>query len=76
MNQNIAPLDNVDLRRAIVHAVPYDALIDQVMFGYASPAQGVVTSTMETHDPEIGQQYRQDLDLAQRGPRRLPARRM
>ena len=64
MNENIAPLDNVDLRRAILHAVPYDALIDQVMFGYASPAQGVVTSTMETHDPEIGQQYRQDLDLA------------
>jgi peptide/nickel transport system substrate-binding protein len=64
MNQTIAPLDNVDVRRAIIHAVPYDALIDQVMFGYASPAQGVVTSTMETHDPEIGAQYRQDLDLA------------
>ena len=24
MNENIAPLDNVDLRRAILHAVPYD----------------------------------------------------
>ena len=65
MNQNIAPLDNVDLRRAIVHAVPYDALIDQVMFGFASPAQGVVTSTMETFDPDIGGQYVQDLDQAQ-----------
>lgn len=65
MNQNIAPLDNVDLRRAIMHAVPYDALIDQVMFGFASPAQGVVTSTMETFDSDIGGQYVQDLDLAQ-----------
>lgn len=65
MNQNIEPLDNVDLRRAIVHAVPYDALIDQVMFGFASPAQGVVTSTMETFDPDIGAQYEQDLEAAQ-----------
>lgn len=64
MNQNIAPLDNVDLRRAIVHSVPYEALIDQVMFGYASPAQGVVTSPMETFDPEVGAQFRQDLELA------------
>jgi peptide/nickel transport system substrate-binding protein len=65
MNQNIAPLDNVDLRRAIVHAVPYDALIDQVMFGFASPAQGVVTSTMETFDPSIGSNFAQDLEAAQ-----------
>lgn len=65
MNQTIAPLDNVDLRRAIVHAVPYDALIDQVMYGFASPAQGVVTSTMETFDPAIGAQFTQDLDAAE-----------
>lgn len=64
MNQEIAPLDNVDVRRAILHAVPYQALLDQVMFGFAQPANGVVTSTMETHDPEIGSQYVTDLDLA------------
>lgn len=65
MNQELAPLDNVDVRRAIMLAVPYDALIDQVMFGFASPASGVVTSPMETHDPAIGSQYRQDLEAAQ-----------
>ncbi len=65
MNQDIEPLDNVDLRSAIVHAVPYDALIDQVMFGFASPAQGVVTSTMETFDASIGANYAQDLEAAQ-----------
>jgi peptide/nickel transport system substrate-binding protein len=64
MNQTIAPLDNVDVRRAIMHAVPYQALLDQVMFGYATPAAGVVTSTMETHDPEIGGQYATDLEAA------------
>lgn len=65
MNQTIAPLDNVDLRRAIAHAVPYEALIDQVMYGFASPAQGVVTSSMDTFDAEIGEQFTQDLDQAQ-----------
>lgn len=64
MNQNIPPLDNVDVRRAIMHAVPYQALLDQVLFGYATPAAGVVTSTMETHDPEIGAQYATDLEAA------------
>jgi len=64
MNETIAPLDNVDVRRAIMHAVPYQALIDQVMYGYASPANGVVTSPMETYDDSIGSQYVQDLDQA------------
>lgn len=65
MNRDIAPLDNVDVRKAILHAVPYQALLDQVMYGYATPANGVVTSTMDTHDPEIGAQYKTDLELAQ-----------
>jgi peptide/nickel transport system substrate-binding protein len=64
MNQTITPLDNVDLRRAIVAAVPYQALLDQVMFGYATPANGVVTSTMETHDAAIGGLFVTDLEAA------------
>ena len=62
MNVNLIP--NVDVRRAILHAVPYKALIDQVMFGYAAPAGGVVTSQMETYDEAIGSGYETDLDLA------------
>lgn len=64
MNQTIAPMDNLHLRQAIVSAVPYQALIDNVMFGFASPASGVVTSNMETHDASIGANFRQDLDAA------------
>ncbi len=64
MNETISPMDNVDLRRAIVKAVPYDALIDQVMFGFAQPARGVVTTSMETYDPQIGGRYTTDLDGA------------
>jgi peptide/nickel transport system substrate-binding protein len=64
MNQAIPPLDNRDIRAAIRDAVPYDALIEQVMFNQAVPAQGVVTSTMDTFDEEIGTGFRQDLDAA------------
>jgi len=64
MNQTIAPMDNLHLRQAIVSAVPYQALIDNVMFGFASPAKGVVTSNMETHDASIGANFSQDLDAA------------
>jgi peptide/nickel transport system substrate-binding protein len=62
MNLNLVP--NVDVRRAIMAAVPYQALIDQVMFGYAAPANGVVTSQMETYDPAVGAGYATDLDAA------------
>ena len=64
MNQTIAPMDNLHLRQAIVSAVPYQALIDNVMYGFASPAAGVVTSNMETHDSSIGANFSQDLDAA------------
>ncbi len=64
MNQTIAPMDNLHLRQAIVSAVPYQALIDNVMFGFASPASGVVTSNMETHDASIGANFSQNLDAA------------
>lgn len=64
MAMNLALIPNEDVRKAIMAAVPYDALIDQVMFGYAAPAQGVVTSQMETFDPEVGAGYATDLEAA------------
>lgn len=64
MDQSIAPLDNVDVRTAIRNAIPYDAMIEQVMFNQAVPAQGVVTSTMDTFDAEIGAGFTQDVDAA------------
>ena len=65
MNTTIAPLDNVDVRKAIALAVPYDGLVEQVMYDQALPAQGVVTSTMDTFDPEVGAQWATDLEAAQ-----------
>ncbi len=62
MNVNLIP--NIDVRKAILEAVPYQALIDQVMYGYAAPAEGVVTSQMETFDPAVGSGYKTDLAAA------------
>ncbi len=62
MNNTIPPLDNADFRKAIAYAVPYQALLDQVMYGYASYAGTVVPTNMETfagEGPEL------DLDRAQ-----------
>ncbi len=48
MNVNIPPFDNADFRNAITYAVPYQALLDQVMYGYASYAGTVVPTNMDT----------------------------
>jgi len=66
MNQTIKVMKNINLRRAIVHAVPYSELINNVMYGYASPAGGVVTSSMETYDNNIGNQFSKDLNKARK----------
>jgi peptide/nickel transport system substrate-binding protein len=64
MAMNVNLIDDIHVRQAIVSAVPYQALLDQVMFGLAAPAGGVVTSTMETHDAAVGALYATDLDAA------------
>ncbi|MFQ5966492.1 MAG: ABC transporter substrate-binding protein [Acidimicrobiia bacterium] len=48
MNVNIPPFDNQDFRQAIAYAVPYQALLDQVMFGFASYAGTPVPTHMDT----------------------------
>jgi len=64
MNVGLKPFDNVAFRQAILYAVPYEAIISGVMYGYAAPANGVVSTSMETHDAAIGAGYRTDLQLA------------
>ncbi len=50
MNNRIPPFDNVDVRRAVSHAIPYQTIIDQVMFGYASELKSPVATGMPTSD--------------------------
>lgn len=66
LNNKIAPFDNVKVRRAVAAAIPYQALIDEVMFGYASPAGGVVPSQMDTYAGDEVGSYETDLQEAKR----------
>jgi peptide/nickel transport system substrate-binding protein len=63
MNMKVAPFDQLAARQAIAHAVPYDALIDDVMQGYAKPAKNIVPTTMETYDSSVPS-FDTDLDKA------------
>lgn len=65
MNAVVEPkLDNPLVRQAISYAIPYQALIDNVMYGFASPAGTLITSNMETYDAEGAGVYSTDLDKA------------
>ncbi len=66
MNVDIAPLDNKLVRQAISYAIPYDALLNQVMFGFASPAGTLIPSTMETYAGDAIDVYETNLDEARR----------
>jgi peptide/nickel transport system substrate-binding protein len=50
MNNKVAPFDNVDVRRAVSHAIPYQTIIDQAMYGFASESKSPVGTGMPTSD--------------------------
>lgn len=63
MNANVEPkLANEKVRQAISYAIPYEALIQNVMYGFASPAGTLITSNMETADAATA--YTTDVDKA------------
>lgn len=62
-NTSEAPFDDPLVRQAVAKAVPYSALVDQVLYGYANPATGVVPASMDTHSDQAGD-FTEDLDAA------------
>jgi len=65
LNANAEPnLANKKVRQAISYAIPYQALIDNVMFGLASPAGTLITSNMETYDANGAGVYTTDMAKA------------
>jgi peptide/nickel transport system substrate-binding protein len=66
MNATAEPnLANKQVRQAISYAIPYQALIDNVMFGFASPAGTLITSNMETYQGDAAGVYTTDMAKAQ-----------
>jgi peptide/nickel transport system substrate-binding protein len=65
MNAEAEPnLANEKVRQAISYAVPYDALVNNVMFGLASPAGTLITSNMETYAGDAAGVYTTDVEKA------------
>jgi peptide/nickel transport system substrate-binding protein len=57
------PFENVRLRRAVAYAIPYEAIVQQVLHGVARPWRGFIPPVVEGYD-ETGWPYRTDLELA------------
>ncbi|ROO59280.1 peptide/nickel transport system substrate-binding protein [Micromonospora sp. Llam0] len=63
MSVTTAPFDNVDVRKALAHAVPYDQIINNVYGGDARPTKSLVPLDMPGYD-ERGYPYGYDPDAA------------
>jgi peptide/nickel transport system substrate-binding protein len=59
-NNQQEPFKDKRVRQALSYAVPYQQIIDDVMFGLARPAKSMVPPGMPTHDPSA---WKYDTDL-------------
>ena len=59
-NNEKAPFNDRQVRQALSYAIPYQPIIDKVMFGLARPAKSIVPPGMGTHDPSA---WKYDTDL-------------
>ncbi|MFN8534732.1 MAG: ABC transporter substrate-binding protein [Dehalococcoidia bacterium] len=59
------PFDDVHLRRAVAYAVPYQAILDEVLLGVARPWRGFIPPVVDGYD-ESGWPYQTDLERARK----------
>ena len=65
LNNNVAPFDNVKVREAIAYAIPYDDLVNEVMYGNAVRTTSMLPDNVSGHIAEEGKTYvNQDLEKA------------
>ncbi|MBK8021173.1 MAG: hypothetical protein IPK19_06990 [Chloroflexi bacterium] len=53
MNVNTAPFDNKLVRQAVSMAIPYDAIVENVVYGYGSQPTSPIPAGMEGHTDEF-----------------------
>lgn len=53
MKATTPPFDNVMVRQAISYAVPYETVINDVLYGYAQPLKSPIPAGMPTHTDEF-----------------------
>ena len=63
MNNNMPPFDNKALRQALSYAMPYDTIVDEVLYGYGMNPGSPVPVGMPTHTDEFA--YETDLAMAE-----------
>jgi peptide/nickel transport system substrate-binding protein len=64
MNVTIPPFDNLQVRQAIAYAIPYQKIMDAVLFGLAKPMFGAPAGTPTTVSWPQPHQYNTDLTKA------------
>ncbi|WP_109466975.1 ABC transporter substrate-binding protein [Albibacillus kandeliae] len=63
VNLRKAPFNDLRFRKAMMHLLDKDFIVERIMFGLAAPATGPVASTTKYYDPQIPQ-YDFDVDAA------------
>jgi len=63
MNVKIAPFDNPKVRQAVAYALPYQKIMDAVLFGLAKPLYGASGSTTEVAWPQA-HKFNTDIEKA------------
>ncbi len=53
MNSKIPPFDNVKVRQAISYGIPYQTILDKVLYGYGQRAYSPIPKGMPLHNPSF-----------------------
>jgi peptide/nickel transport system substrate-binding protein len=64
MNNNVAPFDNAQVRQAVSMAIPYEAIIENVLYGYGTQPKSPVSVGMEGYTDEFWTYGDGDLEAA------------
>lgn len=64
MNNAVEPFNDVNLRKAVCHAMPYDSLVTDIMYDNATRLMSYIPSIMPSHIENENTHYEQDLDKA------------
>ncbi len=64
MNLNAPPFDSVQVRQAVSMAIPYEAITENVIYGYGQQPTSPIPAGMETHTDEFWTYGEGDLDAA------------
>lgn len=66
LNNNVAPFDDARVRQAIAYAIPYDSLVNDVMYGNAVVTTSMLPDNVNGHISDDKTRYTTDLEKAKK----------